>query len=105
MVSYNDVTKLTYYSEHNKDKELIDLFCSICGSNNIIDILQFIKSERFVEENSSIKLLFDDKELLIFKENFLLPIKYIEKLSLFYEYIYSIINKLVVMPPLIRLKI
>ena len=68
MVSYNDVTKLTYYSEHNKDKELIDLFCSICGSNNIIDILQFIKSERFVEENSSIKLLFDDKELLIFKE-------------------------------------
>ena len=24
MVSYNDVTKLTYYSEHNKDKELID---------------------------------------------------------------------------------
>jgi len=74
MVSYNDVTKLTYYSEHNKDKELIDLFCNICGSNKIIDILQFIKSERFVEENSSIKLLFNDKELLIFKENFLLDI-------------------------------
>lgn len=74
MVSYNDVTKLTYYSEHNKDKELIDLFCSICGSHKIIDILQFIRHERFVEETSSIKLIFNDKDLLIFKENFLLHI-------------------------------
>ena len=74
MVSYNDVAKLTYYSEHNKNKELIDLFCSICGSYKIIDILEFIRYERFVEESSSIKLLFKEKDLLIFKENFLLNI-------------------------------
>jgi len=74
MVSYNDVATLTYYSEHNKNKELIDLFCGICGSPKIIDILRFIRSERFVEENSSIKLLFNEKDLLIFKENFLLNI-------------------------------
>ena len=71
MVSYNDVTKLTYYSEHNKDKELIDLFCSICGSNNIIDILQFIKSERFVEENSSIKLQSHYRGLIILFKSYL----------------------------------
>ena len=74
MVSYNDVAKLTYYSEHNKNEELIDLFCDVCGSHKVIDILQFIRSESFVEESSSIKLLFNEKDLLIFKENFLLNI-------------------------------
>lgn len=72
MVSYNHVADLTYLSENNRKKEFLDLFLSICKSNNILDILAFIKEERFVEENSNIKILYDSKELIIFKENFIL---------------------------------
>jgi len=72
MVSYNDVSKLTYYSENKKNKEFLDLFLKITGSNNIIHILEFIKNERFFEDTSNIKLNLDNKEVLVFKEDFLL---------------------------------
>jgi len=72
MVSYNHVAKLTYYSENDRKKEFLDLFLSLCGSNNLIDILQFIKEERFVEQNSNIKILYEEKEVIIFKEDFLI---------------------------------
>jgi len=72
MVSYNHVADLTYLYENDKTQEFIDLFLSICNSNNILDILSFIKEERFAEKNSNIKILYDEKELLIFKENFIL---------------------------------
>ena len=72
MVSYNDVSKLTYYSENKKKKEFLDLFLNLAESNNVIHILNFIKHERFFEDTSSIKLNFDNKEVLVFKENFLL---------------------------------
>jgi len=72
MVSYNDVSKLTYYSENKKKKEFLDLFLNLAGSNNVIHFLNFIKHERFFEDTSSIKLNFDNKEVLVFKENFLL---------------------------------
>jgi hypothetical protein len=74
MVSYNQVAKLTYYSENNKKEDFLNLFLSLCKSNNLVDVLHFIKNERFGEENSSIKLLYHNKEILIFKENFLLNI-------------------------------
>ena len=72
MVSYNQVSKLTYYSENNRRKEFLDLFLSLCGSNTLLDVLSFTKYERFVEENSNIKLNYNGKEVVIFKENFLL---------------------------------
>ena len=72
MVSYNDVSKLTCYSENKKKKEFLDLFLNLAGSNYVIHILNFIKHERFFEDTSSIKLNFENKEVLVFKENFLL---------------------------------
>ena len=74
MVSYNQVSKLTYYSENNRKKEFLDLFISLCGSKNLLDVLSFVKYERFVEENSSIKLSYKEKEIVVFEENFLLNI-------------------------------
>jgi hypothetical protein len=74
MVSYNNVAKLTYFSENDRKKNFLDLFLSLCNSNNIIEILSFIKEERFVEKDSSIKIVYDGKEAIIFKENFLLNI-------------------------------
>tara|TARA_Y100000310_G_scaffold325364_1_gene388728 strand:+ start:1154 stop:1846 length:693 start_codon:yes stop_codon:yes gene_type:complete len=72
MVSYNHVAKLTYYYENDRKKEFLDLFLSLCGSNNLIDILWFIKEERFTEDNSNIKILYEEKEVIIFKEDFLI---------------------------------
>lgn len=74
MVSYNDITKFTYYHENKRSRELLDLLFTICNSRNILDIFNFLKHERFIEESASIRLIFDDKELLIFKEDFLLDI-------------------------------
>ena len=75
MVSYNDVAKLTYYSENKKNNnEVIDLFLDLCGSKNIIDIFNFIKHERFIEDSSCIKLNLQGKEILVFEENFLINI-------------------------------
>ena len=84
MVSYNQVSKLTYYSENNRRKEFLDLFLSLCGSNTLLDVLSFTKYERFVEENSNIKLNYNGKEVVIFKENFLtdLPTKKSESYTL-----------------------
>ena len=77
MVSYNDITKLTFFYENKLHNKIIEYVISLCGSNNILDILHFIKQERFVEETSSIKINYDNKEVIIFKENFLtdLPTK------------------------------
>jgi len=77
MVSYNDITKLTFFYENKLHNKIIEYVISLCGSNNILDILHFIKQERFVEETSSIKINYDSKEVIIFKENFLtdLPTK------------------------------
>lgn len=74
MVSFNHVAKLTYLSENKRNKEFLKLFLSLSKSNNLIDILNFIKDERFTENNSSIKLNYQNKEVLIFKENFLIDI-------------------------------
>ena len=74
MVSYNQIAKLTYYSENKRNKDFLDLFLSLCKTNNLLDILHFIKAERFVEENSNIKLVYHEKEIVIFEENFLLDI-------------------------------
>jgi|3_EtaG_2_1085321.scaffolds.fasta_scaffold02612_8 hypothetical protein len=74
MVSYNDITKFTYYYENKRNTELLDLLFTICNSKNIIDIFNFLKHERFSEENASIKLIYEESELLIFKEDFLLDI-------------------------------
>ena len=71
MVSYNNISKFTYYYENKLYDKILDLVFELSNSTNIIDILQFIKQERFVEENSSIKLNYNDKELIIFKEDFL----------------------------------
>jgi|19_taG_2_1085344.scaffolds.fasta_scaffold06016_2 hypothetical protein len=74
MVSYNDITKLTYYHENKQYNNILDHICELCGSNNILNILEFIRQERFVEKGSNIKLNYNDKEIIIFKENFLLDI-------------------------------
>ena len=74
MVSYNDITKLTFYYENKQYNKILDHIYELCGSNNILNILQFIKQERFVEKTSNIKLNYNDKEIIIFKENFLLNI-------------------------------
>tara|TARA_R110000751_G_scaffold213725_2_gene317266 strand:- start:4098 stop:4787 length:690 start_codon:yes stop_codon:yes gene_type:complete len=74
MVSFNHVAKLTYFSENKRNKEFLKLFLSLSKSNNLIDVLNFIKDERFAENNSSIKLNYQNKEILIFKENFLIDI-------------------------------
>ena len=50
----------------------LPIFLNLSKSNNLIDILNFIKDERFVEETSNIKLNYENKEVLIFTENFLL---------------------------------
>ena len=84
MVSYNDITKLTFFYENKLHNKIIEYVISLCGSNNILDILHFIKQERFVEETSSIKINYDNKEVVIFKENFLtdLPTKKFESYTL-----------------------
>tara|TARA_Y100000401_G_scaffold117005_1_gene124288 strand:+ start:648 stop:1349 length:702 start_codon:yes stop_codon:yes gene_type:complete len=74
MVSYNQIAKLTYLSENKRKKEFLDLFLSLCKTNKLIDILHFIKTERFIEDNSNIKLLYQEKEIVIFREDFLLDI-------------------------------
>ena len=74
MVSYNNITKLTYYYENKLYNEILDLVFELCNSTNILDILRFIKKERFIEKNSSIKLNYNEKEIIIFKENFLINI-------------------------------
>jgi len=74
MVSFNNVAKLTYFSENKKNKEFLELFLSLSKSNNLIEVLNFIKDERFAENNSSIKLNYQNKEVLIFKENFLIDV-------------------------------
>ena len=74
MVSFNNVAKLTYFSENKKNKEFLELFLSLSKSNSLIEVLNFIKDERFTENNSSIKLNYQNKEVLIFKENFLIDI-------------------------------
>ena len=71
MVSYNNISKFTYYYENKLYNKILDLVFELSNSTNIIDILHFIKQERFIEENSSIKLNYNDKELIIFKEDFL----------------------------------
>ena len=70
MVSYNQIAKLTYLSENKRKKEFLDLFLSLCKTNKLIDILHFIKTERFIEDNSNIKLLYQEKEIVIFREEF-----------------------------------
>ena len=71
MVSYNDITKLTFLYENKLHNKLLDYIFSLCGSTNILDILHFIKQERFVENESNIKINYNNKEVIIFKENFL----------------------------------
>ena len=72
MVSYNNITKLTYYHENKLFDKILDLVFELCNSTNLLNILQFIKQERFVEDNSNIKISYENKEVIIFKENFLL---------------------------------
>jgi len=77
MVSYNDVTKLTFLYENKLHNKILEYIINLCGSNNILDILHFIRTERYVEETSNIKINYDQNEVVIFKENFLtnLPTK------------------------------
>lgn len=74
MVSYNNITKLTYYHENKLHDKLLALIFKLSNSTNLLNILQFIKQERFVEDNSNIKISYENKEVLIFKENFLINI-------------------------------
>jgi hypothetical protein len=74
MVSYNDIAKFTYYYENKRNKELLNLFFTKCNSKNIIDVFNFLKDERFSENNTSIKLTYDEKDLIIFKDDFLINI-------------------------------
>jgi hypothetical protein len=91
MVSYNDITKLTFFHKNKQNTKILDYIFKLCNSNNIIDILQFIKREKFIEESSSIKLTYDEKELIIFKENFLKNIPESEPKSIEYnEFEYTI---------------
>ena len=46
MVSYNDITKLTFYYENKQYNKILDHIYELCGSNNILNILQFIKQEQ-----------------------------------------------------------
>jgi hypothetical protein len=71
MVSYNDITKLTFLYENKLHNKILDYIFNLCGSTNILDILHFIKHERFAEESSNIKINYENKEVIIFKENFL----------------------------------
>ena len=92
MVSYNDVTKLTFLYENKLHDKILEYIINLCGSNNILDILHFIKQEKFVEETSSIKINYDQKEVVIFKENFLtdLPTKKSETFTIDdFEYVIS----------------
>ena len=47
MVSYNDIAKFTYYHENNKEKEALDLLFKLSNTTNLIDILNFLKAEKF----------------------------------------------------------
>jgi hypothetical protein len=90
MVSYNDITKLTFFHENKLHNNILDHIFNLCNSNNIIDILQFIKQEKFIEESSNIKINYDQKEIIIFKENFLNNIPELEPKSIVhneFEYI------------------
>ena len=46
MVSYNDITKLTFFYENKQHNKILDYITNLCKSSNIIDILNFIKTER-----------------------------------------------------------
>lgn len=74
MVSYNDIAKFTYYHENNKEKEALDLLFKLSNTTNVIDILNFLKTEKFAEDNSNIKLQIDSREVIVYKENFLIDI-------------------------------
>ena len=89
MVSYNDITKLTFLYENKLHNKLLDYIFNLCGSTNILDILHFIKQERFVEDSANIKINYDNKEVIIFKENFLtdLPEREIQSLDHGFNYI------------------
>ena len=74
MVSYKDITKITYFYENKQFDKMLDYVFVLCNSNNILDILSFIRKERFLEDISNIKINVDNKEVIILKENFLLDI-------------------------------
>ena len=74
MVSYNDITKLTFFYENKQHNKILDYIINLCKSSNIIDILNFIKTERYQEETSNIKINYDNKELVVLQENFLVDI-------------------------------
>ena len=44
MVSYNDVTKLTFLYENKLHDKILEYIINLCGSNNILDI--FILSNK-----------------------------------------------------------
>ena len=65
MVSYNDIAKFTYYHENNKEKEALDILFKLSNTTNVIDILKFLKTEKFAEDNSNIKLQIDSREVIV----------------------------------------
>ena len=82
MVSYNDVAKFTYYYENNKENECLDLLCKLSNTTNVIDILHFLKYEKFAEDHSTIKLTIDSKEIIVYEENFLLNIPELKPITI-----------------------
>ena len=76
MISYNDVIHLSKLYQDKQYDKLLQFINKKLPSVDIIDFLKKCIDERFIEDSDCIKLQFDKKELIIYKDNFLkgLPI-------------------------------
>ena len=71
MITYNDVVNLSQLYENNKYNECVDFTYTNLNCNNILDFLIRLKKLKFTGKESSIKLLYKDKDVIIFEDDFL----------------------------------
>ena len=71
MISYNDLIQISFLHTNKMYDELLQYVQNKINEKGLIKFLNKVKSLKYITETDSINLNYKDRELIIYKENFL----------------------------------
>ena len=79
MISYNDVIHLSKLYQNKQYDKLLQFINKKLPSVDIIEFLKQSIDEKFIEDSDCIKLQFDKKELIVYKDDFLKDLPFTDR--------------------------
>jgi hypothetical protein len=79
MISYNDVLEISKLYQNKQYDKLLQFINKKLPSVDIIEFLNKCIDEKFIEDSDCIKLQFDKKELIVYKDDFLKDLPFTDR--------------------------